>query len=379
MRTLLFSFFGCLGVVSLLVQLELIPWRRSAGEHWTERARRLYTARSAVVSHIWGLSALTGFAAYLAHEIAPPAAVAAAFVGGIIASFPLDRAMCPGLRFAAWARESLRPSLQAAALFGIIPFAAWVMPDSFNGRCLAIAAAVCAIKLALVFSGHRLYSLSGMATPAGPRLRGIVAAASEKTGVAVRSTWELDRLYANALAWPTVGELGFTKRLLAVCPDDEVEAVCRHEIGHLTESRWAVLGRIAGAFIFVPWIFVRPVLNEGREWAFLLMFSATWLLWLARGRFFRTLEHRADQAARPSDADGAVYARALERLHETNLIPAVLRANRSRSHPDLYDRMIAAGVTPAYPRPQPPASSWTVWVMSVLVGAAVGITVARWR
>jgi hypothetical protein len=53
--------------------------------------------------------------------------------------------------------------------------------------------------------------------------------------------------------------------------------------------------------------------------------------------------------------DGA-FARALSRLHEDSQIPAVF-ADNNYSHPSLYDRLIAAGMTPDYPRPTPPETS----------------------
>jgi len=37
-------------------------------------------------------------------------------------------------------------------------------------------------------------------------------------------------------------------------------------------------------------------------------------------------------------------------------------------HPDLYDRIIAAGVTPLYERPRPPRKiSWTTFVLAFVL------------
>jgi hypothetical protein len=39
-------------------------------------------------------------------------------------------------------------------------------------------------------------------------------------------------------------------------------------------------------------------------------------------------------------------------------------------HPHLYDRMLAAGVTPDYPRPQPPGRmAWPGWAVFLIPGA----------
>jgi hypothetical protein len=62
--------------------------------------------------------------------------------------------------------------------------------------------------------------------------------------------------------------------------------------------------------------------------------------------------------------DKVVYAQALERLYEINQTPAVMPRRATKIHPDLYDRMIAAGVTPDYPKPAPAKGLfWTTYLM----------------
>jgi hypothetical protein len=67
------------------------------------------------------------------------------------------------------------------------------------------------------------------------------------------------------------------------------------------------------------------------------------------------MEGSADAAASHHELDPGVYAAALERMYSYSKIPAVL--NRPGIHGHLYDRMVAAGVTPSYPRPAPPSRS----------------------
>jgi Zn-dependent protease with chaperone function len=45
LASILASFAGAFVLSSALNWLALIPWRRSGGAHWTERARRLYPTR----------------------------------------------------------------------------------------------------------------------------------------------------------------------------------------------------------------------------------------------------------------------------------------------------------------------------------------------
>ena len=62
------------------------------------------------------------------------------------------------------------------------------------------------------------------------------------------------------------------------------------------------------------------------------------------------MELRADTMALELEKPPGTYARVLEKLHETNRFPVVLRSSRG-SYPELYDRMMSAGVSPNYPRP----------------------------
>jgi len=65
-----------------------------------------------------------------------------------------------------------------------------------------------------------------------------------------------------------------------------------------------------------------------------------------------------------------VYARALEKIYQDNLVSAVATSN-SQAHPHLYDRMLAAGIQPEYPRPtKPSAMAWPsvlMWVAYAMV------------
>ena len=70
-------------------------------------------------------------------------------------------------------------------------------------------------------------------------------------------------------------------------------------------------------------------------------------------------------------ADATALALALERIHQLNQMPAVLRNKSLNTHPDLYDRMLAANVTLDYPRPAAPrAQAWTAQIIVGLAAAA---------
>jgi len=84
------------------------------------------------------------------------------------------------------------------------------------------------------------------------------------------------------------------------------------------------------------------------------------------------LEIRADQAGTSHESEAGGYAMALEHIYQLNHVPAVMPGKRT-IHPHLYDRLLAAGVTPSYPRPKAPGKVGlqTFAVCGMIVGAGV--------
>jgi Zn-dependent protease with chaperone function len=374
----LLAFLLCAFLAWACNELELIGWRRSATMHWTERARRLFPARVARGSNLWmlplGATALT----YRFYPEARPGLIfACGFAGTLLANYPMDRATLYGLEFRPWAHQVLATLLLKFSTLGIFAAAAYFMPAHFDWRMPAIAAAFLALVLAQQFGlTLRLMRLLRLLRPASPRLQAIVDETSAALGVRVRATWEMRRADANAVAFVTTKELGFTDGLLVFCPDDELRAICAHEIGHLSEDRLTVAGRLAGTLGFAPMIFARPAFAawgiNGVAGLALFMVAIVFV----RPRLSRKLEKRADRIASGSPAGNIVYARALERIYQVNCVPAVIKkSGRGLTHPNLYDRMVDTGVTPAYPRPAPPnAHGVTGLVISVLsVFAAMSV------
>lgn len=68
--------------------------------------------------------------------------------------------------------------------------------------------------------------------------------------------------------------------------------------------------------------------------------------------------------------------RALTRLYQDNLVPAIIA--KKHTHPDLYDRLLAAGVTPDFPKPAPArAIGWNWLFFAVLAVVLVAGTIVR--
>jgi Zn-dependent protease with chaperone function len=206
------------------------------------------------------------------------------------------------------------------------------------------------------------------------RLQGIVTAAAEGMNLQVPKTFLLDVPMANAMALPVTRELIFTSRLMEISSDDEVSSICTHELAHLTESKRVVFLRVIGSLVWFPILFIRPLLHAYGPAGLLVL-----LVSLAARALFRMLsrrmERRADNMATEQQGDSGVYARALEKLYRDNQIPAV-NASRHKTHPHLYDRLLAAGIQPDFERPKPPATLSAVyfplWLgLGMLIGWAL--------
>jgi Zn-dependent protease with chaperone function len=370
MLVLLYPGSFCFGflLAFTLNWLALIPWRRSAGMHWTQRARLLYPAGVSARLNNWLIPASMGFFCFnLNRDINYFMIGSLAFLGATLAGFLFSREVHPHLNFSLWLR------LVAAALF--LFFAGWLvlvaaifyMPANFGLTTWIIAGAVLVFLLLLHFGLNiRLLRCFGVLQPATEKLNTLVAEVSLKMRVPVQATWILSTYVGNAAAFPLARQLIFTDKLLEILSDEETKTVCAHELGHLSESRLTLLVRGLAACAFYPLIFTRPLSSCPGigDTSFCILLIGSILLLLSGIRVGRAMEKRADKMAVENKVDGIVYARALARLYENSQSPAVMPRRSGKVHPDLYDRMIAAGVTPDFPKPEPPSRrAWTSYVL----------------
>ncbi|SDS33314.1 M48 family metalloprotease [Opitutus sp. GAS368] len=349
-------FVTCAFVAWALNELELIGWRRSQAMHWTERARRLFPARVSRQINVWVIPAC----AALLHRNFNPASPSGlvflcGFLGTLLGNYPMDRDTHYDLAFRPWAHEVVAGLLMQFSTLGAYLAASALMPARWDWRVPVITVVFLGLLLALQFGlAVRLMRALRLLRPASPRLQQLVDETAATLGVKVRATWELARCDANAIAFVLTGELAFTDGLLVYCPDDELKAICAHEVGHLTEGRLSLTARLLGSLIFAPLIFLNPVYHQWGLFGVAGLVLVVLVVLFARPRLSRAMEKRADRIAQESVAGTTVYARALERLYRVNCSPAALKKGAGRTHPDLYDRMLAVGLTPDYPRPAPP-------------------------
>lgn len=345
--------------------LALIPWRRAAdGMHWTEKAALLFPARVSAATNFWLVAISTALGAHLVFPEAKPACyVGGSLFGALAGTYPADRAVYPDFSPGSWlhivASRWIIDTLNWLVLFGF----ALAMPHSLSARAWALVAAFIAVDAGLkLWLRLQLMKWLRLLRPPTERVSRIVGEVSARMGIPVRATWIIPSPQSNAVAFTVTRELGFTRKLMETLSDEEVAAICAHELGHLTESRWVAAGRILTALWSFALLLAVPVWFEFDAAGISVLVGVLWVARVSLRKEFRRMEKRADRVA-AGVGDPSVYARALEKIYRANQAPAVMPGKR-RIHPDLYDRMTASGITPDYPRPRAPkARSWTTYAM----------------
>ena len=364
----------------------------TADAHWTEHARQAFPARIASGMCVVLLPVLFGVMARLwigpLCPLSPSqlggAAAAVAFVPALATHRRLARRVLPDPpRLGYWLMGALvmwgavRPLLPIALLLALLA------PDELLSAAMGLwlLAALLLLWLALKGYGLRLLQWTGGVWPASAEVTALVKRAADRRGggspSALPHVLVLRWSMVNAFAYPSANILGFTDAALAKLDDDELEAVAAHELGHLSEPARARAVRSLQALMWIPLAAAKPLYSAfGLKSLFglLVMFL---LALVPLRRFSRRMETRADHHAHDDGQDAGIYARALEKLYRLNAIPAVLRQAQS-THPHLYDRLVAAGVEPAYPRPAPPSRWRSLGGLTVAVVLALAPTAAAW-
>jgi Zn-dependent protease with chaperone function len=364
------------GLVFLINWLALIPWRRSKGLHWSEAARVLYPARVAARSNLWAIPGCLILAIILCRPgstLLWILAGAGATVGVVLGTIPMEREIFP--------RISVRSALRQSAIGWLLRFFIWfvflsaaiLMPDEFGAQTAVIAAGV--VLLATLWSRDGLVWFGrkvGLFLPAPERLRRIVTETASRMNVPFRQLLLMRVPMAQAFAIPRTRTLLFTERILELLSDEELASVCSHELAHLTESRRARYLRSARVLAFLPWIFYRPLVHTFGTPAFFGLCFMTILVPYFSRKLSVKLETRADAIAKANETDSGTYARALLRLYEDGLLPTVTSKNR-KTHPDLYDRVLVAGVNPDFAKPR---AARSMSLHGVIFSALVGVLFA---
>jgi len=357
----------------------LIPWRRAASAHWTERARLLWPVRFTAGLNFFLIPVILNQAHWFFFPDTNQWWISdgiASFLGALLGCYPFDREIFPKLNFRNWRHQVIAGWGVRFGIWIALMAACFLMPESFGSKMLLVAGCYLALHFAIQWGLFLKYlRMVKFLKPAEQRLQQIVNMATMRMNVAVRQTWQLDGPLANAFAFTTTRELVFSNRLLEICTDEEVSAICAHELAHLKESKTVLAGRLLGSLSFFPLIFIIPSIHHfGTTGIFLpylgMFIIAKFARWLSQ-----RMEKRADQLALSEQPNEGIYAGALEKIYRENQIPAV-NVNNKQTHPHLYDRMLAAGITPDYPRPiKPRRLTLFGWLYAFILGAFFALDV----
>jgi len=355
------SFLFAWALVRLSIAIAGPP--ASAEGHWTEQARLLWPRRAAAgFALVIALAAAWSTVDFYGWHDGPLSSLGARWLCLLAA---LAGSMVAGPRAFAGVVRSSRPlGARLRELSATLMLRQLVLIIFLLGGALLWAHPLWMLLFMLAgtlafWSGATLPFARwlGLARSASPRLRVVVERAAMQTGVHPRAVYEAPLSMANAFALIGAQTLVFTDGALALLDDRELELVCAHELGHLGEPRRTSLLRLSG-FLALPVIAcVLASIPSGGGWFEFLVRIGALMAVLAVLFFLRRVarrgEEQADRVAHGAQHDAGSYARALEKIYRANLAPAVL--GKKGTHPDLYDRMVAAGLQPDYPRPPLPA------------------------
>jgi len=305
------------------------------------------------------------------------AGAVASFLGAVLGCYYLDHEMFPQVNLPNWLLHVI--VAWGIRFFIFVPTiaAGLLMPIDVGPTALLVTAGYLTVHFAIQGGMFiRCLRLIRVLKSPSVRLKVIVTDVAAQANILVRATWQFGGVIANAFAFPVTRELAFSDRLLNICNDEEISAVCAHEMAHLGEPNVVLAGRLIGSLYLLPFIFITPLLNRLSAGGLILVFLGVILIRRFASWLTRRMEKRADRLASKTTTNDGVYASALEKMYRENQIPAV-NVSRRLPHPDLYDRMLGAGVKPDYPRPDRPKRITLVGWLYIL--AFVFATIAALR
>lgn len=359
----------------------LYRWGKRKDAHWTEHARSLYPVRRSAGLNVTLIAALCGLSAWefvpANHDVPSIASVAVAgWFGAYLGMYPLVKRLFPQFTFGGWLKYVLAIRLLQFGVLAVLILAAVIMPDEFGWQTIVLAGAVLGFQIALHYGlwfwmGSKVGVFKRVED--SERVAGIVRQTSERMKISYHSVWKLQSPMGYAAAMPLQQDLIFSEGLLEKHPDNEVAAICAHELAHLNEPRSIHRLRLISSLGYFPFIFTRPVVHMFGPMGLSLLWMPMAFLGIYTRQLGRKMEVRADSAASEREEFKGVYAQALERLYRDNQLPAVMPGQR-QVHPHLYDRLLAAGVTPDYPRPKAP--ELLIWTSGFIIFALVVLFVA---
>ena len=255
--------------------------------------------------------------------------------------------------------ERLRKTAAVVFLYGpiiVFTITAAALPDEWNWRYAIVLCAGLLIYFWLQFGGFlRIGRWLGFLRPADPESSEMARELARHWQRPEPSVWLFFLGSANALALPFARAILLTEKVWTHFSPDEMKAVLAHELAHLYEDKITRLIRLLAPLLYLALmkLILDLVRNPERGLPFLAWCPVIMAGFIVLNRRRRQMEVRADAFGSRVHEDKSIYARALAKLYQANEMPAVMAKTRM-PHPHLYDRLLAAGITPDFPRPAPP-------------------------
>lgn len=372
-----FIFWPLLGACLGAFETCVCCWSRSRMDpgpevHWSLRASWAHGCRTAGWLSWLTTVAIVGFLSFHATE---PLGLLGALItwssmlGAAIGARLAFNALHPALKAQRTARQRF-----ADLAFGPGTLYYWALAplvwaplvtsdfDHQTGMVLTLA-----VTLHFAWGGSTLtlWRSLGLVTAPTPELAALVRETAEHARVPLHrvSVWRWRT--ANAITFPHKREIALTVRLVEVLDDEELRGLVVHQLARLTEPRRMFLVRVCMTIAPLGLLLVRPMAATHGALAVVAVVASVVAVFVVGARASHRAERVADAATHREDASLA-YARALSKIHEDRLLPAVT-SRGTKSHHDLYERMLAAGVTPDFPRPPAPDTKTRPGVFVVLV------------
>jgi Zn-dependent protease with chaperone function len=235
----------------------------------------------------------------------------ASALGTLAGTIPMDHEVFPRISFQALLRQVASIWVMRFLVWAALLAAIAAMPQEVCLETLFIAAAVLAMCIFWARDGWiRIGRMLRRIVPASERLQRVVIATAARMNVRVSEICVIRISFAQAYAFPASRRLLFSERLVELLSDEEIAAVCAHELAHLTESRSQHYSRYVVWLTFLPWIFFNPVIHALGMPGFLALTLGSLVAPFDHRIISHKLEVRADQIARAQEPDSGTYAHA---------------------------------------------------------------------
>lgn len=273
--------------------------------------------------------------------------------------------------------ERLRKTAAYTFLYTLIilcGITAALLPSDLNWRLVVVLSAGLIAYFWLQFGGLlQIGRWLGFLRPADPEVSEMAKELARHWQRPAPTVWLFNLGSANALALPFARAVLITDKARPLFSADELLAILAHELAHLYEDKVTRLMRLLAPLLYIPLlkVLLMMVTDPEKSLPLLVLVPAIMIGFIFVSRRRRRMEVRADLFGSRLHDDKSIYAQALAKLYQANEIPAVMPRKRS-VHPHLYDRMLVAGITPDFPRPNPPPRWGSLVVLSVAAVNMVG-------